>query len=150
MVVWAPFGMIFRAISWSIAILILANIRSALFFMSELISNLYMIALNILDYYFLGLVGLGMSFAITYIIYVVHIYFVCKKYLQFEFEIKLLSLSCIQIIYAIISVGIFYFCDSFYFISGLISLLSSILFSLYILIQRINLKKFINSKFSLS
>ncbi len=150
MVVWAAFGMIFRAVSWAIAILILANSRSTLFFISELISNLYIIALNILGYYFFGLVGLGVSFAISYLIYVVHIYFVCKKYLKFEFEIKLLYYSTVQIIYAMISIWIFYFCDSFYFLSGFITLLCSILSSLYIFNQRINLKKFINSRFNLS
>jgi O-antigen/teichoic acid export membrane protein len=148
MIVWAAFGMIFKSISWSIAILILAKSKTTLFFITELVSNLYIIALNIIGYYFYGLVGLGLSFAVTYIIYVLHVYFVCKKYFKFEFNKKLIYLSGIQIVYAIISLLIFYFCDSFFNIMALVTLLFSILFSLNELNKRIDIKKLIKAKFS--
>ena len=66
MIYWAALGMVFKAASWSVAFLFLAKGASKLFFWNELITNIYLLGLNLLGYYFMGLTGLGLSFLIAY------------------------------------------------------------------------------------
>src|SRR5690606_21991377 len=76
MIYWAALGMFFKAASWSIATMFLASGNNKLFFINEFITNLYLLIFNLVGYYFLGLVGLGISFLIAYVIYLIQVFLI--------------------------------------------------------------------------
>jgi O-antigen/teichoic acid export membrane protein len=86
MIQWAALGMFFKAVSWSMAFILLAKGNSKLFFLNELIANIYVLGLSLLGYSLYGLDGLGISFLISYIIYAVQVYFLTKGKYQFSFD----------------------------------------------------------------
>lgn len=71
-------GMIFRAVSWCMAFVILAKGRGKLFFISELIDTVIYLSLYIMSYHLWGLDGFGYAFVawyFTYTLIVVYCYF---------------------------------------------------------------------------
>lgn len=78
MIQWAALGMYFKAASWAIAFIFLAKGASKLYFWNELVSNMYVLGLNILGYYLKGLNGLGISFLLSYILYSFQVYLISK------------------------------------------------------------------------
>lgn len=86
MLLWAGFGMFFKSGSWAIGYLILARGDSRMFFFSELVINIYMLALNCLGYYFLGLEGLGISFVVAYILVYLQVFLIVKIKYDFRFN----------------------------------------------------------------
>lgn len=92
MIHWAAFGMFFKAASWSIAFILLAKSASKLFFINELIANSYTLGLNILGYYYWGLSGLGISFMLGYVLYLIQIFIVSKIKYDFTFNRSLIRI----------------------------------------------------------
>jgi len=85
MIYWAALGMFFKAASWAIAFVFLAKGASKLFFWSELIANIYLLGLNLLGYYLWGLTGLGLSFLIGYLLYLVQVYIIANMKYKFTY-----------------------------------------------------------------
>lgn len=106
MVHYAALGMYFKTISWSMAFIILAKGDSKLFFLNELVTNIYFLGLNILGYYLYGLNGLGVSFMISYLLYAAQIYFIVKRKYNFGFDIELLKIFGSQVAIGFLSLGI--------------------------------------------
>lgn len=102
MVSWAALGVFFKAASWSIGYLILAKGNSKLFFWNELLSNLYVLGLNIFGYYFYGLEGLGISFLVGYLIYLIQLFFVCNLRYGFSFDISFIRIFATQFLIALL------------------------------------------------
>ncbi|WP_460879730.1 oligosaccharide flippase family protein [Pontibacter rugosus] len=96
MIHWSALGIFFKAVSWAIAYIILANGSSKLFFWNELVVNIYMLLLNILGYYWGGLTGLGISFLASYILYTAQVYFLTKSVYGFRFSSNLYNIFIIQ------------------------------------------------------
>ena len=71
MVAWSIGGTLFRAVSWCLAFVILARGDGRLFLLTETLSALTSLALNILFYTHWGLEGLGIAYDVWYIIYTV-------------------------------------------------------------------------------
>ncbi|MCK9311186.1 MAG: O-antigen translocase, partial [Bacteroidales bacterium] len=86
MIYWASFGMFFKVVSWAIAFVFLAKGASKLFFWNELISGIYILILNLLGYHYMGLTGLGISFAVGYLIYLFQVYTVSR--IQYGFSLN--------------------------------------------------------------
>jgi O-antigen/teichoic acid export membrane protein len=101
MIHWAAMGMLFKAASWSIAFILLAKGASNLFFWNELIGNIYGLGLNLLGYYFLGLTGLGISFIVTSLIYLVQVFFLTKIKYKFNFDYAFIRIFAFQFLMAI-------------------------------------------------
>lgn len=96
MIHWAALGMLFKAASWSIAFILLAKGASKLFFINELIANIYFLSLNLLGYYFGGLTGLGISFMIGYLLYLIQVFFLSKIKYNFSFSPTFIKIFVIQ------------------------------------------------------
>ena len=96
MIYWASLGMFFKAASWSIAFIFLAKGTSKFFFWNELIANTYLLGLNLLGYHLWGLTGLGISFAIAYLIYLIQVYLVSNLKFDFNFDRSFLNIFAIQ------------------------------------------------------
>ena len=71
-------GISFKAISWAIGFVLLAKGSGKLYFITELISDTITLALNIIGYHYWGLAGVGASYTIGFILYLVIIYAVCR------------------------------------------------------------------------
>lgn len=96
MIHWAALGMLFKATSWSIAIILLAKGASKILFLNELIANIYTLGLNILGYHFWGLTGLGISFMLTYLLYLIQVFVISKIKYQFSFDSAFIRIFFIQ------------------------------------------------------
>ena len=119
MILFAAAGMLFKALSWAIAFVFLAKSASKFFFWNELISNIYMLGLNLVGYYWYGLTGLGVSFLLAYILYAFQVYLVSKRLFQFKIDSNLVKMF-------FINMGLTVVCL-------LISLLMVNLFTIYLL-----------------
>ena len=102
MIYWAALGIFFKAASWAIAFIFLAKGSSKLFFYNELIASIYLLVLNLIGYYLMGLTGLGISFAVGYLFYSIQVYLISKIKYEFSFDAAFLKLFGIQFTLAII------------------------------------------------
>ncbi len=103
MIYWAALGMFFKAASWSIAFIFLAKGASKLFFWNELVTNSYLLGLNLLGYYYLGLTGLGLSFLISFFIHLIQVYLVAKIKFEFSFDVNFIKIFSLQLGLALLS-----------------------------------------------
>jgi O-antigen/teichoic acid export membrane protein len=101
MIHWAVLGMFFKAISWSIAFILLAKGASKLFFWNELIYNIYSLVLNLLGYRFMGLTGLGLAFMVGYLLYLIQVFLVSKIKYSFAFDSSIIHIFAVQFLLAV-------------------------------------------------
>src|SRR5665647_90470 len=97
---WAALGMFFKAASWAIAFILLAKGASKLFFWNELIANIYILCLNILGYHYMGVTGLGISFMVGYMLYLIQVFIISKIKYQFSFHLAFIYIFTIQVLLA--------------------------------------------------
>ncbi len=101
MILWAILGIFFKAASWSIGFIFLAKGATKMFFWNELIMNIYMLGLNLIGYYLWGLAGLGISFLVAYLFYLIQVYAVAHKYYDFSFNKGFYKIFILQMLLAI-------------------------------------------------
>lgn len=144
MIQWAALGMYFKAISWSIAYVFLAKGAARLFFWNELIANLLMLGLNIVGYRIAGLEGLGISFLVGYLLYLIQVYIIASTKFSFRFSKDFYMVACIQIVLGIICFGTMRFLDSpWNYILGCLVIIISSVYSVRELERRIGFKEII-------
>jgi O-antigen/teichoic acid export membrane protein len=97
MISWMLIGALFKLFSWAMSFTFVARGKIKLFFWNELLANLYVFILGILGYYFFGLVGLGYSFVISYILYSIQIYILANKIFEFKYEKKFIRTFIIHV-----------------------------------------------------
>lgn len=102
MILYAAIGMLFKAASWSIGFIFLAKGASKLFFWNELISNIYLLLLNLLGYKLYGLTGIGISFMIGYILHLIQMFLVANKSYEFNFGSSFNKIFIVQLFLAVI------------------------------------------------
>ena len=102
MIYWAVMGIFFKAVSWSIGFIFLAKGESKIYFWNELLVNLYTLAFNIFGYYYYGLTGLGISFMLSYFVYLIQVYIISKKKFNFNFSKGVIKIFSIQFSLAIV------------------------------------------------
>lgn len=148
MIKWFAIGMLFKAFSWAIAYIFLAKGDSKMFFISELLSNIYILGFNIIGYSLYGLTGLGISFTFGYFVYLIQVYYLSKKNYGYSTNKATMKIFIIQSLLSL-------FC---FFMSIILSgkwmysvcfgtLLLSITYSIKELNTKIDLLKIITSKF---
>lgn len=145
MIQWAALGMLFRAASWAVAFVFIAKGDPKLYFWNDLIANSYFLIANILGYQLYGLEGLGISFLVGYILYLIQIYIVGSIKYKFKFHSSFIRVFGIQLFLAIscfIIVKLLFSAPYFYFIGSVITLVS-VFYTLYELDKRIGLKSII-------
>lgn len=101
MIYWTALGMFFRATCWSIGFVFLAKGSSKLFFWNELLSNIYFLIFNIIGYHLWGLTGLGISFVLTYILYLIQVFMISYLKFEFSFDRKFLKIFSFQFCLAV-------------------------------------------------
>lgn len=142
MLQWATIGMLFKVVSWSIAFIFLAKSDTKIYLINEIIAAIYTILLNLLGYYYFGLTGLGISFFVSYFLYLLQNFIVCRKRFNLFLEKKVIIVFSIHFLIIILSFLTVQLSISYYkeiILSTLILL--SVIFSLY------KLKKILGFKF---
>lgn len=77
-VTWAIIGTVFRAWSWCLAFVILAKGDGPVYLVTELLSALVAIGLNIFFYDRWGIEGLGYAYTLWYVFYMAEMWVVCR------------------------------------------------------------------------
>ena len=95
---WACLGMMLRLASWVISFLFVAKAESKLFMINELSGNLYYLAFSLIGYKTMGLTGLGIAFALEYIVYFIQCYLITKKRYKFGFSNSFIKCYSIQLL----------------------------------------------------
>jgi O-antigen/teichoic acid export membrane protein len=148
MIHWAALGIFLKATSWPIAYLFVAKGNTKLFFYSELAASIYMLGLNVIGYHLGGLEGLGISFFVSYLIYLIQVFLLAKIKYTFAFGKAFYRIFSIQFL-----IGILCFMSSrllttpFMYIGGSILIVFSGYYSLRELNKRLNLITLILEKF---
>lgn len=105
-VILAITGMLFRLASWLISIQFIAKGEARIFAINETASNLYCLVLNILGYRYFGLMGIGASFILGYIIYFIQVYIIASKKYSFRFSPVFIRIFIIQVIFSVIGIWV--------------------------------------------
>jgi O-antigen/teichoic acid export membrane protein len=100
---WAIAAILFKALSWSLSYSILAQGKSILFFKNELFAISYNLIINVIFYKYFGLDGLGFSFFLVNMLYVIQMIYVVYKNSDFSFNNLVLMKFIIYAIIIIIS-----------------------------------------------
>ena len=141
MIYWAALGMFFKAASWSIGFIFLAKGSGKFFFWNELIANIYLLGLNLIGYQLMGLTGLGLSFAASYLLYLIQVYFVSKIKFGFTFDPAFLKIFLIQFGLAMAGFLVIKFMIQPYtYLIGIVFIIASAWFSILELDKRLGLK----------
>ncbi len=108
-VVWAVIGTIFRAISWCMAYVILTRGDGKVYLVTESLSAITCITLNILAYNLWGLEGLGFAYMAWYIIYTIIIGAVYHIRYNLRLNSEIIRLATIATLAIVISaIGFIY------------------------------------------
>lgn len=147
MIQWAALGMFFKATSWAIAFILLAKGASKVFFWNELITNVYLLVLNLAGYYYYGLAGLGISFMIAYLIYLVQIVILTRSLYDLRFRASLVGLFIIQFSLGLGCFLLMKFAGGLKaYIGGSLLIISSAAYSFYELNRRVGFKELLKKK----
>lgn len=145
MIQWAAMGMFFKTISWSVGFIFLAKGTTKLFIWNELIANLYILTFNIIGYYYLGLTGLGLSFAFSYLIYTIQVFVISKIKFEFNFDRSLIEIFIVQFSFAVTTfIFLKLLNHPVTYIAGIIFIFFSGLYSLIHLNKRLSLINLLN------
>lgn len=144
MIYWAALGMFFKAASWSVGFIFLAKGESRIFFYSELVSNIYLLLLNLLGYYLWGLNGLGVSFFIGYFFVFCQVYIISKIKYEFCFNASFVKIFCILFSLAIFTfLSVFLLSKIYSYIVGIVLICFSAWYSYRELDKRLDFKSII-------
>ena len=144
MIHWAALGMLFKAGSWAIAFILLAKGASKLFFWNELIGSVYVLGLNLLGYHLMGLTGLGISFMVGYLLYLIQVFALSKIKYQFSFNSAFIRIFIVQFLLAISCFVVVKFLEKPYsYFMGMGLILISVWYSFKELDNRMGLKSIV-------
>jgi O-antigen/teichoic acid export membrane protein len=145
LVQWALIGILFKAVSWAIAFIMLAKGDSKLFFISEMISNGIILITNILLYHYFKLEGLGFAFLLSYILYLTMVFIIAKVRYSFSFSTPFYKLFLIHFFLTIAAFAVIWKTGfpKGYFL-GAILIATSTVFSFFEAKKRIDLHELLN------
>ncbi len=149
MILWAALGIYFKAASWALGVLFISRGDVKTLFWIELVSNVMMLGLNLLGYYYYGLEGLGISFFVSYIFTFLLNFFIVKYKFGFSYSTQFYKIFTIQLALGIIGFLIAKLINKpvNYFLGIGIILISS-WYSIILLDKRIGLRDVVKNAFS--
>lgn len=147
MVNWGILGMLFKAVSWSMGYILIAKNDSKLFIKTSLGFNILFLIINIAGYYFYGLEGVGITFALNFVIHFFCLKYITYKRYDFYFDkefygifISCLILCLITFLFSYIP----YTITKYSLMIGMIIL--SIIFTIFQLDKKVDLKEVFRNK----
>lgn len=100
LVVLAAPGLLFRGVSWCMSYMVMARGDGRVFLLCELASGAICIGLNVACYYAWGVPGIGVSFTLWYLAYMLMVGSVCVRHYGFRFgrrPISVISVSAVAV-----------------------------------------------------
>ncbi len=146
-VTWACLGMMLRFGAWVVSYLFVAKAESKLFIKVELSANVYYLVFSLLGYKYLGLIGLGLAFALEYVVYFLQCYFIARKRYEFRFSDSFIKCYGIQLLLVVTCLAVVMLFEGWlkYSLGCGIIVISSFL-GIQGLNQRMNLLAFVKNK----
>lgn len=99
MIEWIMLGMFFRTMSWCLSFTVVAKGEAKAFFWNESLSTVYSLLLFMLGYKLLHFTGIGMGYCLSYIIYTIQFYIICRRKYGFRYTQENIKLLLIQILF---------------------------------------------------
>ena len=144
MIHWAALGIFFKAATWAMGFIFLANGDTKWFFYNELVAIVYILILNILGYTYFGLEGLGISFLVAYILCFIQNLIITNWLYSFKFDKVFFKIFGVLFAIALMSFWVsIYFKGFWMYVIGLILILISTAFSYQELNKRLDLAEVI-------
>ena len=145
---WACLGMILRMGAWLIAYLFVAKADSKLYVINEIVVNLYNVLFSLLGYKYFGLTGLGIAFALEYLVYFIQVYVIARKRYGFNFSISYIKCYGVQLFLVVLCLFIVLAFDGWEKYSlGIAVIVISTYLGIKGLNTRMNIVGFIKNKF---
>jgi O-antigen/teichoic acid export membrane protein len=147
MLEWIMFGMILRTISWCMSFSLIALGDSKLFFINELITTSTSVLLSMVGFRYFGFLGIGYAFCITYLLYSIQLYFICRRKFGFRFSLDSYKIM-LPLIFLLSSFFVLlqFFRDIpvFRYLIGIIGIIAISSYSYYYLNKMLNLRLVFN------
>lgn len=149
MISWGLLGIFFKAPSWCLGYTFMAKGDAKAFFWNELFAQLIMVSLNILFYSVWGLNGLGVSYLVSYVLYLTQVYVVTRIRYGYQCDGELFKVFIPQFFVALSIFICVAFLPSIYkYIIGFPFVLLSLWLSYRELNKRVDVKGFLRSRIS--
>jgi len=144
---WVVLGVLFQAMSWCLGFIPLAKGDGKIYFWKEFLSSCIVLICNITGYYFGGLNGLGMAFAVSNMFVFILVLSICKhKYgTQFSSEFKKIFIFHFSICLLAFLIA-YQFGFPWAYLSGSVFFLIAAWHSWKVLDKQMNLKQMIKNK----
>lgn len=97
-IIWAASGMLFKMASWAISFIFIAKGESKLFMINETAVNIYSLGFQILGYWLLGLRGIGIGYALTFLCYFIQVYAISRIRYGFRFSMEFNKIFILQMV----------------------------------------------------
>lgn len=111
-------GMIFKAVSWAMAFLIIAKGNSKAYLVTETLSNIISLLFSLVGYYWFGLQGLGIAFCATYLAYTLIVYFMISVKHKFKFDRAVISILTINVLILAIALLSTFFLNGYFLVAA--------------------------------
>lgn len=139
-VIWCALGVIFQMAAWSISHIFIAKAESKLFFFNELIASVYSLAFNIIGFKLGGLTGIGISYVVNYVLYLIQVYIIAHNKYNFSFTSSFWTIFIIEVIIVVAGIIMVLFLPALAkYIVGTILLIGASVYSLRELNKRMDL-----------
>lgn len=146
-VMWALFGMIIKAVAWSLSYMFVAKGENLLFIKNEIVANLSNLVLCVVGYKLGGLSGLGIGYMLHFFVYILLLYFVASRKYNYRYSKSLIQILLFQLSLAMFSIIINLTLRLLYLYSiSIILIIASVLFSYHELDKRMDITKYIKNK----
>lgn len=148
MVEWIMFGMIFRALSWSISFCFIARGEPKTFFLNELLTSFYSLFFSVIGYKLANFTGMGIAFCLTYFCYTIQVYILSRKKFSFHFNHDFFKMVIPQILICMFLFILFRILgySVYRYIIGAIALTGTLFLSYYYLDKMIGIRHIIRNR----
>ncbi len=147
--VWAILGTIFKAVSFSMGYIFIAKGDSKIFMKTAVLFNSLLLIMNIAGYHFGGLVGLGISFFVYYILHLILVGTITKVAYNFYFPKSFYTIFLICLMFCLLTFGSLFIDNLFLKLLNLaVLLVVSVSFSFYLLNKKMDLMEVVKGYLS--
>lgn len=145
---WALFGMLFRTLSWSIGNVFFAKGESKLCTFTSITFNILFLLDDLIWYYFMGVAGLGISFATNYFIHLISVYLIARHRYSFSFGQQTIRLFVTLLFFSILAAAVTFIKNDLYrYVLGVLIIIITTTYSIKTINNYIDFKGFLIEKF---
>ena len=145
-IIWASLGMMFRLSSWLMSFLFLAKSVAKEYIINETVAKTYFFVLNIIGYLLGSIEGLGIAFAVSYLLYTIQVFCIIHKKYNFTYDKEFIMYFLLYICFVVVAIFIAHFSLVLRYSFGTLLFILSLFVSIRILDKKIGLVEIIRNK----